>query len=407
MSPLGWFEKRLDRARRWSGRGGDGQRSRTRGGMSNPSHRSYRKVLFEALEPRLLLSADPFPFTALSASEYTLKVNGSDLELTDDLDGDTRVAHQVTSDATPISITGSSGADKFTIDFTTPFTQEVTIDGAGGTDTLTGDDVANNWSITGTDSGTLNGGGFSNIENLTGGSAADDFILAGGTLSGAIDGGGGSDTLTGDNVANAWVLTTANAGTVTGIGDGFSNIGNLIGGTGSDTLTGEDVANSWSITGTDSGTLNGIGFSDFENLTGGAAEDDFILAGGTLSGAIDGGGGSDTLTGDNVANAWVLTTANAGTLNGDDFSGIEALTGGTDADSFDLGNAGSLTGILFGGAGIDTLDYATAASAIASISAPDWPPGLAAAARARSATSRISSAVWSPIHSPAIAAPTC
>ena len=53
-------------------------------------------------------------------------------------------------------------------------------------------------------------------------------------------------------------------------------------------------------------------------------------------------------------------SANAGTLNGNVFSEIENLTGGTQADTFIFGAAGSLSGTINGGSltGIvDTLDF--------------------------------------------------
>src|SRR5207245_932037 len=120
------------------------------------------------------------------------------------------------------------------------------------------------------DSGTVTGvaGGFVSIGNLTGGTGNDSFQLAGGTLSGAVTGGAGIDTLIADNVANAWTITGPNAGTVTGIAGGFTGI---------------------------------------ENLTSGNKNDSFTVAGGTLSGTIVGGGGNDTLAGGNVNNVWNIT----------------------------------------------------------------------------------------------------
>ena len=52
------------------------------------------------------------------------------------------------------------------------------------------------------------------------------------------------------------------------------------------------------VTGADDGTVNGsIAFTNFENLTGTGSADAFIISTGTLSGAIDGGAGADTLGG--------------------------------------------------------------------------------------------------------------
>ena len=56
-------------------------------------------------------------------------------------------------------------------------------------------------------------------------------------MGGALNGGTGTNTLTGDNTANTWTITAADAGTVTGITGGFTNIANLTGGTGTDSFT--------------------------------------------------------------------------------------------------------------------------------------------------------------------------
>ncbi len=129
-----------------------------------------------------------------------------------------------------------------------------TLTGSSVAGSLTGENTANTWTITGANSGTLNDSTttliWSGFSSLTGGTSTDAFVLSGGTLSGSINGGGGSDTLTGDNVTNSWTITGANTGTVTGIGGTFSNIQNLVGGTGNDTFTFSDGA-------TLSGTLNG------------------------------------------------------------------------------------------------------------------------------------------------------
>ena len=58
---------------------------------------------------------------------------------------------------------------------------------------------------------------FVNIQTLTGGAGNDAFALNGGSLSGALDGGLGTNTLTADNVANSWAITALDGGTVTGI----------------------------------------------------------------------------------------------------------------------------------------------------------------------------------------------
>ena len=255
------------------------------------------------------------------------------------------------------------------------------IDGSTGTDTFTADNVENTFTFTGADSGTITGigTGFSNIENFIGGTVSDRFLLSGGTVSGSIDGNTGTDFLTADNVASDFVLTAENTGTLTEIGQGFTNIENLAGGTaddtftlaggtltgaidgstGTDTFTADNVENTFTFTGANSGTITGIGtgFSNIENFIGRTVSDRFLLAGGTVSGSIDGNTGTDFLTADNVASDFVLTAENTGTLTGigQGFSNIENLTGGTGNDRFTFTDGVSLAGIIDGGEGSDTL----------------------------------------------------
>ncbi|MGD8574588.1 MAG: hypothetical protein PVJ40_06520, partial [Gammaproteobacteria bacterium] len=279
------------------------------------------------------------------------------------------------------NLTGGTGDDSFQI---AGGTLSGLITGGGGSDSLTGDNIANTWSITGSDSGTLTGiGGFAAIQNLVGGSGPDVFTLSGGTISGSIDGAGGNDTLVGDNLANTWHVTGANAGDATGVAAfaGIENLtggsatdnfiiaggtlgGSIVGGAGADVLQADDVVNSWTISSANAGSVTGTGgFSQIESLIGGSQSDSFVLSGGTLSGTIVGGAGTDSLQGDNVANSWVVNGADSGTLTGTGgFSAIENLVGGTGADSFVLSGTGTLSGTLNGGAGNDALTAANVAN---------------------------------------------
>ena len=64
-----------------------------------------------------------------------------------------------------------------------------------------------------------------------------------------------------------------------------------------------------------------------------------------------------TLVGPNTVNAWQITGANSGNLNGTlAFTVVQTLTGGTGADTFSLFSGGSITTIN-GMAGANTLDY--------------------------------------------------
>jgi len=96
-----------------------------------------------------------------------------------------------------------------------------------------------------------------------------------------------------------------------------------------DVLIGPDVNTLWNVASSDSGTLNGssITWSDVENLTGGAGNDEFVLVTGvTVDGTIDGGAaGLDTIdfSNLNVAQDIVLESVSLG------FSGTAtSVTGG-------------------------------------------------------------------------------
>ncbi len=128
---------------------------------------------------------------------------------------------------------------------------------------------------------------------------------------------------------------------------------------GNDTLVAASVANVWEITGANSGTLNGNPFDGIENLTGGSSTDVFHMnTGGSISGKIGGGAGSDTLVAADQANTWNITATNAGKLNGTAFAGMENLTGGDQNDNFVFARAKGVTGHIDGGAGINMLNYA-------------------------------------------------
>jgi hypothetical protein len=112
-----------------------------------------------------------------------------------------------------------------------------TVNGIAGT-TLVGADAPNNWTITGQDSGTLIGTAiaglvsFSGVANLTGGSDTDLFRFDDGqSISGSLDGGGGTNTLDlGAYTSN--VIVDLLLATATGVGGSVTNIQDVIGGNG-------------------------------------------------------------------------------------------------------------------------------------------------------------------------------
>jgi acrosin len=218
------------------------------------------------------------------------------------------------------SLTGGSDDDEFQLQ--SGGTLSGTIAGGSGVDTLIADStVATTFDITGPDSGTLNGTTaipFMEMENLSGGDQADEFVLNGGTVSGMVDGGGESDTLAADAGATLFQVTEADGGTADGVGS----------------------------------------FMGVENLVGNAGTDIFWLDGGTLSGSVDGVGGSNYLILGDVPGEVTVDAANSGQATGigDRFDNVQNLWGGTNADLFVVTATGSLDGMLFGAGGDDRFE---------------------------------------------------
>ena len=128
-------------------------------------------------------------------------------------------------------------------------------------------------------------------------------------------------------------------------------------GLGSDSLYGSDIDNTWSITGMDAGTLNGQSFSGVEHLYGGVDNEDTFTfeQGGSLSGVVEGGdGGFDSveLAGDYLSVDYVATGADSGIIGID---GIDLVFSGMEPINF-VGNVGTYT---FSGANGTLLDSIT------------------------------------------------
>jgi Ca2+-binding RTX toxin-like protein len=185
----------------------------------------------------------------------------------------------------------------------------VSLKGAGGSDTLTGPDQANAWVITAPNTGTLNGStSFSAIRSLTGGSGADTFTFASNTasLSGNLDGGGGANVLdfSGRTSAVTATLSVTGLNKATAIAGAWTNVGTLIG-----------------------------------------------------SAAL-----TNALIGPNANTTWVVNGPNTGTVGGLTFSGFENLTGGSLNDTFQFTGSGNLSGNLNGGLGTNLLDVSGSAA---------------------------------------------
>ena len=234
----------------------------------------------------------------------------------------------------------------------------LTVNGsATGTNTLNlqSSSPTQNWGISAANGGAVTGistitgaFNFTKIANLIGSNNTDNFTLNGGTLSGSINGGLGTNTLaTSNNVTNTWTITGSNAGSVTGVTGGFTNIQNLMGGTGTNNFVfnnGESI--SGNLVGGGSGTNNTLNLSNYipsvsVNVSTGAATG----IGGTFSNI-------DNLTGNDTSSTAISTISGLGntTISGINigssgvhiFSGFGNLSGGN--NTFTFNNGGSITG---------------------------------------------------------------
>ncbi len=262
---------------------------------------------------------------------------------------------------------------------------------------LQGANRLNTWVISGQDSGTLNSDiRFTGFVELLGNADTDRFELHGsGTVSGALDGAGGENSLDLFELANGRKLKLAvesqssedepTADLV------MFNIDTLVAPTVADhTLIGRADDNLWLLDGENRGRLGELNFTGIANLIGGNGKDVVeFLSGGSLQGYIDGRGGDNTvdmsevnrfvdvtvgenqgdlrnithfignntettLTSLRADNSWRLDQGeNAGTLNTRlNFEGVTDLIGGEGVDTFRL-DGGGVTGLIHGGAGDD------------------------------------------------------
>jgi hypothetical protein len=187
------------------------------------------------------------------------------------------------------------------------------------------------------------------VWNFTGGPGHDDFLFAPnygtpGSLNGVLNGGGGG-TLDYSLDTSPVTVNLANDSATNidgGAAGGFSNIQNVIGNGTSTTLVGPDQVglartDYWNITGANTGNLlapapNQPGpftFSQVPNLTGGAGNDILQFGpGATITGVLDGGGGVNTL---DYSQYTVGVTVNLTGQNTpgqpDPFGGVGAATG--------------------------------------------------------------------------------
>ncbi|MEA5462281.1 CHAT domain-containing protein [Leptothoe sp. PORK10 BA2] len=222
-----------------------------------------------------------------------------------------------------------------------------TIRGTGGDDIII---------LNGIETGSLNELIFQGFETILPGDGEDRFILNEGVAWTRLDGGAGTDTVDYGSYTTGVTIDLQNntAKNVTQL----ANIEDFRGGMGVDTLLGTSGADAIAITGNNSGTLGSITFSGIENLDGQAGNDQIEITNtGTITGNIEGGGGTDTLDYSAYTNdvTFNFKQNNGSAVNS--FTGLESFIGGDGNDTFMLNPAGTVNRInsIEGGAGNNTL----------------------------------------------------
>jgi len=203
--------------------------------------------------------------------------------------------------------------------------------------------------------------------NLTDTSGINTYILSNNSSIGGNLTGSGNDTLDISALPTSSVnLTTAKS---TGINGTFSGIIKFNGSGTNSSLTGPVNNNIWTINSTNGGNVGNYLFTGFNNLIGGAGDNDFILSGnGNVSGSITGGNGNNTLTAANKTTNWTINNANEGSVTGvtGGFFNIQNLTGGTGTNTFNFTGNGSISGIINGGntTNMNTINYSGDAESV-------------------------------------------
>jgi hypothetical protein len=328
------------------------------------------------------------------------------------------------------SSTGSTAAAGATAITGTATGFENLIGGSNTGDTITDSTGNSTVAITGANSGTIDGLAFSSIENLSLSTGDDTVTVTGNgsgvSLTGSLDLGDGTNSLTMNSSAGSIASVTSgtgddtfsiSSGSVTGAvssGNGSnkltisgtsSSIGSYLGGTGTDliTLSGGDVVGDVSTsTGNDtvliSSTASTIGgnlnletgdsdtlsYAEYTNavsitLTGITSNAGSTAGGGAtaISGIasgfeslIGGSNSGDTVTDSTGDSTIVINGANSGTIDGMAFSAIENLSLSNGIDGVTVQTGGSLSGNLNLGDGTsNTLTMASGAGAIGSVTA--------------------------------------
>ena len=199
---------------------------------------NHERVIFDPLEPRLLLNADVLTLNlahdlGAPPADHSLLVqlvNATEqinnqavsvqrIQILDQSHGGAVLVFGDIGEISAVSILGGSGHDMLTIDansFAGIKTPSLSFTGGTGQDSIVFDNAgATNWTLTGANGGKVTGGGvslsFQNVGDIAGaGHGANTLTVEnGGGLSGVFDGGaGGQNTLVFDNGQHKAVATS-------------------------------------------------------------------------------------------------------------------------------------------------------------------------------------------------------
>ncbi len=285
------------------------------------------------------------------------------------------------------SLEGLAGVDTFSLQHTVSGTVDggddadtfsvgagavaATILGGAGADTLSQSSGNATFTLTGSNTGTLNAVAFSAVENLTG-SPGNDFFVFNGALTGTASGVGGSDTFAINDGGSAGAIdggdgtdTQTYAGltgpVIVTLG-ALSSIESLVGSSdGADTLVGTAAADTFATTAANAGTVDGIAYASFENLQGAGGADRFTLSH-APAGTVDGGTADDTFTLLAAFSGQVIGGAGADRFEvGANATG--ELLGGDGDDVYAIADGVTVGGFLDGATGRDVLDLSASRSA--------------------------------------------
>ncbi len=187
------------------------------GAASTENAGASRAYEIETLEPRILLSATPFLWSAPANTAQTLELAVADVlgVPTIQLSNATGVLKQQSvADTTLVDITLSNRADRITIASDFSGVTPVSIQGQSGIDVVVGPNGGQNFTLSST-GGTVAGVSFSGFERVQGGDGADRFAVSAGGLLPAILGGGGSDSVVVDGTVASSLFQALGAGTAT------------------------------------------------------------------------------------------------------------------------------------------------------------------------------------------------